>query len=149
MKVNDLAKELFQLYGEGSENDTPRQEQWENILKLDPEKPFSLVNFFKFRDIAKYHEKNEVEENVSGEDAFSQYAQISIPTMERVGGSFLMVSPCKGNLLGEDEEWDLIAIGNYPNQEAFLGLFRDEKYLQNFYHRTAACEKQKVFIAAA
>ncbi|GAA6213085.1 hypothetical protein NBRC116602_28260 [Hyphomicrobiales bacterium 4NK60-0047b] len=149
MKVNDLAEELIGLYGDGGENEAPCKEQWEKILKLDPEKPFSLVNFFKFRDIAKYHEKNEGVGNVSGEDAFSQYAQISIPTMERVGGSFLMVSPCRGSFLGDEEDWDLIAIGNYPNQKAFLGLFRDEKYQKNFYHRTAACEKQKVFIAAA
>ena len=73
----------------------------------------------------------------------------SIPGMARAGGTFLMVAPFEATLIGPEEDWDLVAVGSYPNLQAFLDLYRDEAYRAAFRHRSAACARQKVLIAAA
>jgi uncharacterized protein (DUF1330 family) len=66
--------------------------------------------------------------------------------MERVGGAFLLVAPFQASFVGQDEDWDLVAVGRYPNLQAFLDLHRDEGYRAAYRHRTAGCERQKVLI---
>lgn len=153
MKVNqDMNEQIQQLcewYGDGSDGSCPTAVQWARILAQPSGKPVTLVNFFKLRANAQY-EENGVENDLpgSGDDAFGRYAAVSIPTMEKVGGNFLHVGPFVGTFLGEDEDWDIIAIGAYPTLKSFLGLYTDKEYRKAFVHRTAACERQKVLICA-
>ena len=135
---------MLEWYGDGSYGTAPTVDQWARILNRDPDDPFALVNFFKFRDVANYGEgKGEV----SGAQAFDRYASVSIPTMEKVGGTFLLVSAFQSSLIGADEDWDLVAIGAYPDLNTFLGLYQDADYCAAFRHRTAACLRQKVLVA--
>jgi len=153
MKVNqDMNKQTQQLcewYGDGSDGSCPTVAQWRRILAQPFDKPITLVNFFKLRANARYEEDGiETDAPGSGNDAFGRYAAVSIPTMEKIGGSFLHVGPFVGAFLGAEEDWDIIAIGAYPNLDSFLGLYTDAEYRNAFAHRTAACERQKVLICA-
>lgn len=135
-------EQLSQWYDDGTEGAYPTTEQWEAILALPADKPIVLINFFKLREKAHYlSSADRFNTEISGEEAFNQYAQVSIPTMERVGGKFLHVGTYKGMFIGEDEFWDVIAIGSYPNLKTLLALYQDESYRQSFIHRTAACEQ--------
>lgn len=138
--------QLVDWYGQGAQGSAPLPAQWAQMLARDAAAPVTLINFFKFRDVADYGTAGST---MSGEEAFGQYAAVSIPTMERVGGTFLMVAPFEATLIGEDEDWDLVAIGAYPNLQAFLDLYQDAAYREAFRHRTAACARQKVLIANA
>lgn len=154
MKVNqdmdNQVQELCGWYGNGSDGSSPTAAQWARILSLPTDKPITLVNFFKLRADAQYTQKEAgLYELCSGSDAFNRYAEVSIPTMERVGGSFLHVGPFSGVLLGEEEDWDVVAIGAYPNAASFLALYTDANYRKAFAHRTAACEMQKVLICTS
>jgi uncharacterized protein (DUF1330 family) len=151
MEVNNrFSKQLEQLvtlYGDGGDGTCPTPAQWTRILNHPEDQPLVLINMFKLRDTADYEEElNDTGPNVSGEEAFGRYAAVSMPTMERVGGQFLHVGPAGGTFLGEEEDWDIIAIGRYPNVEAFLGLYTDPAYQKAFSHRTAACARQEVHI---
>lgn len=146
MTDKSIQDQLVEWYGDGSNGAVPRPEQWARVLGRNADQGITLINFFKFRDMANY--VDEVIE-ISGKEAFDNYAAVSIPTMERVGGTFLLVAPFEGSLLGADEDWDLVAIGAYPNQQAFLDLYQDEAYREAFRHRTAACAAQKVLITGA
>ncbi|WP_299507703.1 DUF1330 domain-containing protein [uncultured Roseobacter sp.] len=144
MNTETLQKQLVGWYGDGSNGAVPRPEQWARILHRAPDQAITLINFFKFREVADYEEGGA---HVSGSEAFDAYAAVSIPTMKRVGGAFLLVAPFEASLIGEDEDWDLVAIGAYPNRQAFLDLYQDAAYRAAFTHRTAACALQKVLIA--
>ncbi len=144
MNTDVIKNELVSLYGDGSDGAVPRPEQWARILGRAPDEGVTLINFFKFRETASYAGEDA---GTSGNEAFNKYAAVSIPTMERVGGKFLLVAPFEASLIGVDEDWDLVAIGAYPNQQAFLDLYRDKAYREAFQHRTAACAAQKVLIA--
>jgi len=141
--VNQQISQFAQWYGPGIDGSSPTEHQWTQILARDPDKPVTLINFFKLRKKADYSEE---EADTSGQEAFASYASVSVPAMERAGGSFLYVGPFQGMFLGEAEDWDLVAIGAYPDLKALTALYSDETYRSAFHHRTAACERQKVIV---
>jgi uncharacterized protein (DUF1330 family) len=143
MNVNELTFNFRDWYGDGSDGNSPTPDQWSRILGRSPDKPVTLINFFKVRKTAKYADGGC---DVSGEEAFSRYSSVSIPTMSRVGGKFLFVGPYQGGFLGEEEDWNLIAIGQYPNLDSLVALYSDETYRSVFHHRSAACERQRVVV---
>ena len=144
MTDTSIRDQLVRWYGDGSSGAVPRPEQWDNVLNRNPDDSFTLINLFKLREVASY---NGEENEISGQEAFDRYAAVSMPTMERVGGKFLLVAPFEASLIGNDDNWDLIAIGTYPSLQAFLDLYQDANYRAAFEHRTAACSAQKVLIA--
>lgn len=143
MKANELTESFLAWYGDGSDGNSPTSSQWARLLERSPDKPVTLINFFKVRDVAEYDDDAN---DTTGEEAFSRYSSVSIPAMERVGGEFLFVGPYQGGFLGEEEDWDLIAIGRYPDIDSLVALYSDEGYRNVFHHRSAACERQKVVV---
>lgn len=136
--------QFLNWYGDGGSGAAPTAAQWRRLVDWPADTPITLVNLFKFRDTARYEDGRG--DGGSGQDAFARYAEVSMPTMERVGGRFLLVGPYQGPFLGSDEGWDLIAIGQYPTVEACLALYADPEYRVAFHHRTAACARQTVMI---
>ena len=148
-KVEKQIDRLVSWYGDGGNDSSPTRSQWRHIVERPADNAVTLLNFFKLRDQATYAEEIAgVEYSGTGQDAFDRYAAVSIPTLEKVGGKFLLVSPFEEMFVGEAEDWDLIAIGAYPNSKALLAMFEDASYRAVFPHRTAACERQKVVVCS-
>lgn len=146
--IEAQVQQLGEWYGDGSDGSCPTKQQWASILSQPDNKPVTLINFFKIRPSALYSiQMGGNDMNLAGMDAFNRYAEVSIPTMEKVGGKFLHVGPFAGTFLGEDENWDVVAIGSYPNLTSLLNLYTNADYRDVFHHRTAACERQKVLYA--
>jgi uncharacterized protein (DUF1330 family) len=143
MTVKFDAAQFTDWYGPGTDGNSPTESQWARILDRQAEKPVTLINFFKLREKADYPD---VSISATGQEAFANYASVSVPAMERAGGRFLFVGPFQGNFLGENEDWDIVAIGAYPDLRSLATLYSDEAYRQAFPHRTAACERQKVLV---
>lgn len=149
MQVNrDIEADVAQLgqwYRGEPKAARPTESQWARALDGPMDRPVTLINLFKFRDVADYPASTSGDDTpISGQEAFGRYAAVSMPVMERIGGKFLLVGPAEGTFLGEDEDWDLIAIGSYPDRHALLNLYSDADYRAAFKHRTAACARQKV-----
>ncbi|MEP3246614.1 MAG: DUF1330 domain-containing protein [Sneathiella sp.] len=137
---------LIAWYGNGEDGTCPTRTQWLHLLRRSDDAPITFVNFFKMRDEAIYPEGQGV--SISGEAAFQRYATVSVPTVEKVGGRFLLLAPFEASFLGADENWDLVAVGAYPNAAAALNLYENEDYRAAFMHRRAACADQKVLVCA-
>lgn len=60
----------------------------------------------------------------------------------------MLTGPFEATLIGEDEDWDIVAIGTYPDRAALLALFDGEAYRAAWADRTAAVARQRVVIAA-
>jgi uncharacterized protein (DUF1330 family) len=151
MSVNaDIDRQLHELarwYGPGEDGSCPTRSQWQAILERPADQAVSLVNFFRFRDHAAYPEGTpEFGAAISGEEAFGKYAAVSVPTLERVGGRFVLMGPSEGSFVGPDESWHLIAAATYPDLASIMALYTDADYIQAFRHRTAGCADQKVFV---
>ncbi len=145
--IEDRVAQLVAWYGEGADGSSSTAEQWRRVVGRPADSPVTLVNFFKLRDEALYSDEALAPaEPGSGREAFDRYAAVSIPTMERVGGRFLLVAPFESSFVGDDEEWDVVAVGTFPNKEVLLALWEDADYRACYPHRTAACARQKVMI---
>lgn len=149
--MNEQVSQFAAWYGDGHDGSCPNVDQWQNILERPSDSEITLINFFKLREMADYTKAVSIDgaPGATGQDAFNSYAEVSIPTMERAGGSFLFVGAFGGMFLGAEEDWDVIAIGSYPNLQALVALYADPGYRNAFGHRTAACERQKVLIGNA
>ena len=149
-ETEDRVRRLLDWYGEGAGGSAPTAAQWRRVLERPAEGPITLINFFKMRDRAHYPESSDAPDRPgSGEEAFARYAEVSVPSLEKVGGRFLLLAPFEASFLGEEEDWDLVAIGSYPNTHAMLALYEDPDYRAVFFHRVAACARQKVLICPA
>lgn len=148
--MDSRIEQFCEWYGDGMDGASPTRAQWIEVLKREPEAPIVLINFFKLRPQAEYGADHDGAADAgSGQDAFDRYAAVSMPTMHRLGGEFLHVGPEAGTFIGTDEAWDMVAIGRYPNLEAFTSLYADPAYREAFRHRTAACARQQVVLCGA
>ena len=146
----DRVRRLLDHYGDGAGGAAPTAAQWRHVVERPADGPITLINFFKMRDRADYPEGSGAPEAPgSGEEAFARYAEVSVPSLDKVGGKFLLLAPFEASFLGEEEDWDLVAIGSYPNTESLLALYEDPDYRAVFFHRAAACARQKVLICPA
>jgi uncharacterized protein (DUF1330 family) len=128
--VERRVDELAAWYGDGG----PTRPQWQRVVSGPAGSPVTLINFFKLRP--------------TGMEAMMRYAAVSGPALERAGGRFLLSGPFESTLMGEDEDWDIVAIGSYPDRAALLALFADEAYRAAWADRAAAVARQRVLIAA-
>ena len=134
---------LRQSYGEIG---GPTAGQWDRLLSIPAEGPVTLVNLFSFRETADYPDAHEPA--VTGREAFDRYAAVSAPALDSVGGRFVHVGSHQGNLVGDDETWDLVVVGEYPDLDALLRIHEDAAYRDAYRHRVAACAEQRVLISA-
>lgn len=134
-EIDTRAAELAAVYGEEA---GPTVQQWKRMLSGPAGVPVTLINLFKLRPVAG---------SSSGMQEMMSYAAVSGPTLERVGGRFLLSGPFEGTFMGDDEDWDIVAIASYPNREALVALHEDAAYREAWSHRVAAVERQRVVIA--
>ena len=144
MDVNETVDALVGHYGDGADGEAPTPAQWRRIISREEGRPFALLNLFKFNGEADYGGSDD--SPVSGADAFQRYASVSIPAMQEAGGEFLTVAQFAGGFLGAEQDWDLVAIGKYPNVTSFLSLFQSPSYISAYKHRKAAMARQLVMI---
>jgi uncharacterized protein (DUF1330 family) len=142
----DVASRIDRLRQSYAAIGGPAPDQWASLLSLPVDRPVTLVNLFAFRDVADYG--NSAASPETGQDAFNKYAAVSSPTLDGVGGRFVHFGGHHGNLVGDDESWDIVVVGEYPNVDALLALHEDPAYQDAYRHRVAACARQRVLISA-
>jgi uncharacterized protein (DUF1330 family) len=143
---HDLAERVDILRQQYATIGGPGAGQWDRVLSIPADRPVTLVNLFAFRERADYGEAHGAA--VTGREAFDRYAAVSAPTLDRVGGRFIHFGSHHGNLVGDDETWDLVVVGEYPSLDALLALHEDPVYQRAYSHRVAACARQRVLVSA-
>ncbi len=64
-----------------------------------------------------------------------------------VGGEFVVQALPSGTLWGDDEDWDLVVVANYPDASALAALLDDPEYRAAYAHRRAAVARERVTVA--
>lgn len=147
--IEDQLRQLEMWYGDGRDGACPTRDQWRAILEWPEDQPICLINFFKYRAQADYPpEAPEYGNALTGEEAFGKYTAVSMPTLDKVGGTFAHVGLSQGMFVGGAEDWDFIAVVSYPGPGPVMALYTDPDYLQAFRHRTAGLARQKVYVSA-
>ena len=119
----------------------PSGERMKEFFGGEEAGPFVMVNLLKFKARAEYPDGRETE--LSGAEAYAIYARAVFPLVEKHGGRPVFDGSVTGLMLGEVEDnWDMVALVEYPSLEAFRAMIMSPEYQQIAVHRTAGLEGQ-------
>ena len=103
--------------------------------------PFVMLNLLKFKEKAEIEDGSDTES--SGLDAYQRYGQVAAQCIQKVGGRMIFVGAVTGLLLGEIEEnWDMVALVEYPSLEAFRKMTSLPEFVEASKHRSSGLAGQ-------
>ena len=123
----------------------PTEEQLANLRSASPDGPITMINLLKFRVAARYdHETPDDGEPVSGQAAYQCYAEVAKRKIEDNGGRIVFLAPSQQLFVGDvgTDDWDMVAIIDYPTRAAYLKGFDSDEYQQAIKHRVAGLERR-------
>lgn len=138
---------------EGAGGINPTLEQIAAVVAAHPEGPVQMVNLLKFRDRAEYPADyaGDPSPDCAGAEAYQRYGSVALGHVTQRGGRLVLLSTVDGVVLGAaaQDEWDQIAIIEYPAIDAFLDMVGDPDYLAATVHRTASLERSVIYATTA
>ena len=100
-----------------------------------------MVNLLKFKDKAEYADGRQTE--LSGAEAYAIYGTAVTKIIQSIGGRSIYAGAVTGLMLGQVEEmWDMVALVEYPNSEAFQAMVSSPEYQEAHVHRDAGLAGQ-------
>jgi uncharacterized protein (DUF1330 family) len=99
--------------------------------------PVWMVNLMKYRDVAVYEDGRP--STISGAEADALYAPFAI--FKELGASLVLYAEVEATLLGDDQDWDAVAVVNYPSRRAFMEMQDRPDYLERHAHKAAGMER--------
>lgn len=102
----------------------------------DPDQsPVVMLNLLKFKATADGA-------SGTGADAYRRYGDAATKLVEARGGRVLWMGKPTHVLVGESsDEWDAVAIVQYPSPRAFIEMVTSAEYQQIHGHREAGLER--------
>jgi uncharacterized protein (DUF1330 family) len=108
---------------------TPNREQFEELAAAPDEGPVVMLNLLKFKPKAD-------EGGGSGAAAYGRYRDAAVKMVEDRGGKLLWAGQADQILIGDpNEDWDVVALVEYPSRAAFIEMVSSPKYLEAHEHR--------------
>lgn len=104
-----------------------RPEGFEDLASRAGEGPVVMLNLLAF-------------EPDGGAERYAEYAQATAPLLERVGGRLISAHAAASTLIGDDD-WDVVAVVEYPTRGAFLEMIGSPEYQAITHLRTEALRK--------
>ncbi len=112
-----------------------------NFFSEAEDGPFVMLNLLKFKDRADYDDGSDT--NLSGREAYQKYGNVASQCVQKVGGRLIFGGMVTGLLLGEIEEnWDMVALVEYPSLEAFRSMTSLPEFTAASKHRSAGLAGQ-------
>ena len=103
--------------------------------------PFVMINLLKFKDKAEYPDGSDAE--LSGAQAYARYGVAVAKCLANVGAKPVYSGAVTGWMIGEVEEnWDMVALAQYPSLEAFRNMVMSQEYQAAAVHRLAGLAGQ-------
>lgn len=103
--------------------------------------PFVMVNLLTFKEKAEYPDGSDA--SLSGIEAYARYGAAVTKCIADVGAKSVYSGSVTGLMLGEIEEnWDMVALVEYPSLEAFRNMVASPEYQKITTHRTAGLAGQ-------
>ncbi len=122
-------------------------EQVAALAAADQEEgPLTFVNLLKFYDVARYDEVGLPDPAESGQstgkEAYERYGAVAFVKVTERGGRIVILSDVNRLVVGDTaQDWDQVAIAEYPNRAAFRDMIEDPEYKAALDHRSAGLAK--------
>lgn len=111
--------------------------------------PIRMINLLRFRDIADYGDVADPGESgaSTGAEAYMRYGEIAMREVAVVGGHQHDGAAAHMTVIGpEDENWDVVAVVEYPSVSAFLEMIAKPSYQAGVFHRTAGLADTRIIM---
>ena len=119
----------------------PKGEQLTAAVQNGSNGPIVMVNLLKFKDRSSY--KDGRADDATGREAYDRYAAEMLPFVKAHGGRVIFVGPVKSLVIGNvEEEWDAVALVEYPSSEAFVKIAMSPDVAKFGVHREAGLAGQ-------
>lgn len=103
--------------------------------------PIRMINLLKFNEVAQYGDVPDPAGDdgpSTGQQAYMRYGETAMSEVAAVGGSQFYAAASHQTVIGPDEEdWDVVAIVEYPSRSAFLEMVAKPSYQAATFHRDA------------
>lgn len=120
---------------------TPDMQVAMDFFSQPEDGPFVMLNLLKFKENPDYEDGSDKDSH--GRDAYRRYGQVAAQCIEQVGGRLIFTGAVTGLLLGEIEEnWDMVALVEYPSLEAFRKMTSLPEFVSASKHRSAGLAGQ-------
>lgn len=118
------------------------REELRNMMTIENDGPFYMVNFINFRAFAKYADGHDA--TLTGREANARYN--ALPIILEIGGRPVFVAEVEQQLIGDEPTWDQIAVVLYPSREAFVSMLERADFQELSVHKDAGVEESTVLV---
>jgi uncharacterized protein (DUF1330 family) len=113
---------------------TPNREAFVSLAAADDSVPVYMLNLLKFKGHAPTER--------SGEQEYADYARAAARMVGERGGRIVWSGRPEQVLIGdESNEWDMVALVEYPSRKTFIEMVSSPKYMEAHEHREAGLER--------
>ncbi len=108
----------------------PNKEQFIELMNAPDEGPVVMLNLLKFKASG-------------GSKEYGKYGDSVVPMVEERGGKVLWLGKVEQTLIGDlnADDWDAIALVQYPSRKAFIDMATSKEYDSAHEHREGGLEK--------
>lgn len=140
MLTNAKAEERQIMIQITSDTPSPKIEIFSEFIQSGLTGPVVMLNLLQFRTEAQYEDGRETD--LSGVDAYQIYAKKMKTLVEEAGGRYIYVGRPVAALIGESDNWDMIALVEYPSVTKFAEITTTAEYQAISVHRKAGLRAQ-------
>ena len=113
----------------------PNREQFLELLDAPDEGPVVMLNLLKFKARSDDGES-------TGSSEYGKYSDAVVQMLEARGGTVLWMGKAEQVLIGDtDEDWDSVALVQYPSRKEFVAMVSTPEYEKAHEHREAGLER--------
>ena len=107
----------------------PNKEQFIELMNAPDDGPVVMLNLLKFKPRG-------------GSQEYGKYGESVTKMVEERGGRLLWQGKVDQTLIGPlEEEWDAVALVQYPNRKAFIEMTTSKEYDAAHEHRESGLER--------
>ncbi|MEM1247538.1 MAG: hypothetical protein AAGK22_14260 [Acidobacteriota bacterium] len=117
--------------------------QMARMLSPENDGPFYMINLIQFREKAVYADGRETD--LTGEEANALYSPVA--ELQKIGARPVFVARVEDQRLGDDTEWDQVAIVYYPSRKAFLEMLQRPEFQERSIHKDAGVGRSTVMVS--
>ena len=103
----------------------------------DEDGPIWMVNLMKYHDVAQYADTSSQE--ISGREADNLYTPLE--PLAAIGAEIVYVGDVETKLLGDERDWDRIAVVKYPTRRSFIDMQQRRDFKEKHVHKEAGMQE--------
>lgn len=111
----------------------PNAKAFADLAAANDDGPVVMLNLLKYKPRADSGD-------ISGRESYNRYGREVKPLVESLGGRFLWAGKAEQLLIGE-EDWDTVALVEYPSRKAFIEMAMSQQMNNIHHHREGGLER--------